>query len=492
MSISITNRLFLAILAAALLSVACMFVIMQWSIDRGFLNYVNTMEQTRLARLAERLEESYARQGSWEFLKDDRRGWRRLVADSFADVTPDFPERRVNREPPPPPHEEVGPPPGKFGPPPGLPPPGWGGPGFDMRVFLLDSGKQKIIGPPAIPVNMELKPLTCQNHRVGYLGLVPHKRLSDERQVRFLKEQNFALGLIGGMVLLLAAGVSLPLANRLVRPIRALAAATDRLAAGEFSVRLPVASADELGQLARDFNTLALTLGENEKARQQWVADISHELRTPLAILRGEIEALQDGVRQTTPESLRSLHGEVMRLSRLVDDLYQLSLSDLGALTYRKEELDLARLVTEALAPYRQECAARNIALSAHIPLQSVAVIFGDRERLRQLFANLLDNALKYTDAPGKIAVRLVCRAGEATVDIEDSPPGVASGDLERLFDRLYRVDSSRSRAAGGAGLGLSICRNIVEAHSGTIVARQSNLGGIWVRVTLPLAEGCR
>lgn len=472
MKIGIKYRLFLAILAAAGLAVVCMFVIMHWSIDRGFIRYVDSLEQTRLALLAERLEESYAERGSWDFLKNEPGQWRRLLAASMPEEeAPPGRQGAEGRRP--------------AGPPPHL------GRGFAVRVVLLDAGKTPVVGPAAIPGNMELKPLRHRDRVVGYLGLLPRRRLSDERQLRFLKEQKLALSLVAGMVVLLAAGLSLPLANRLVRPIRALAAATNRLAAGEFATRVPVASSDELGHLARDFNALALTLEKNEQARRQWVADISHELRTPLAILRGEIEALQDGVRQPTPDSIHSLHGEVLRLSRLVDDLYQLSLSDLGALTYRKEELDLADLLTAALASYRPEFAAKEIALKADIPRDTKPVLFGDPERLRQLFANLLDNALKYTDPGGALAVRLACRDHLATLDLEDSAPGVPDSELDKLFDRLYRVETSRSRTAGGAGLGLAICRNIVEAHAGTITAHPSPMGGVWIRTTLPLTGKC-
>jgi two-component system sensor histidine kinase BaeS len=252
---------------------------------------------------------------------------------------------------------------------------------------------------------------------------------------------------------------------------------------------VPETSDDELGRLARDFNTLALTLEKNEKARRQWVADISHELRTPLAVLRGEVEALQDGVRIPSPDTIRSLHGEVMRLNRLVDDLYQLSMTDLGALTYRKEDLNPAEPITDALAIYRAEFDRKGISIEEDIPRLESATVFGDQERLCQLFKNILDNSLKYTDEGGMLAVRLDCRDGKAVVDIEDSAPGVSEKDFERLFERLYRVEASRNRAAGGAGLGLAICRNIVEAHSGTIDARPSKLGGVWIRVTLPLAE---
>jgi two-component system sensor histidine kinase BaeS len=345
-----------------------------------------------------------------------------------------------------------------------------------------------VVGPAAIPVNMELKPLRHRDRVVGYLGLLPRRRLSDERQLRFLKEQKLALSLVAGMVVLLAAGLSLPLANRLVRPIRALAAATNRLAAGEFATRVPVASSDELGHLARDFNALALTLEKNEQARRQWMADISHELRTPLAVLRGEIEAIQDGVRQSSPAAIRSLHGEVMRLARLVDDLYQLSLSDLGALTYRKENLDLTEVLAEALDSFRPDFARKEIALRAELPAREEFPLFADRERLRQLFANLLGNTLKYTDPGGALEVRLEQRGGLATVHFRDTAPGVPEAELERLFDRLYRVEGSRSRASGGAGLGLAICRNIVLAHEGSIAALPSPLGGVWIKVELPLS----
>ena len=470
MKIGIKYRLFLAILAAAGLAVVCMFVIMHWSIDRGFIRYVDSLEQTRLALLAERLEESYAERGSWDFLKNEPGQWRRLLAASMPEEeAPPGRQGAEGRRPP--------------GPPPHL------GRGFAVRVVLLDAGKAPVVGPAAIPGNMELKPLRHRDRVVGYLGLLPRRRLSDERQLRFLKEQKLALSLVAGMVVLLASGLSLPLANRLVRPIRALAAATNRLAAGEFATRVPVASSDELGQLARDFNALALTLEKNEQARRQWVADISHELRTPLAILRGEIEALQDGVRQPTADSVLSLHGEVLRLSRLVDDLYQLSLSDLGALTYRKENLDLAEVLAEALDSFRPDFARKEIALRAELPAREEFPLFADRERLRQLFANLLGNALNYTDPGGALEVRLEQRGGLATAHFRDTAPGVPEAELERLFDRLYRVEGSRSRASGGAGLGLAICRNIVLAHEGSIAALPSPLGGVWIKVELPLSS---
>lgn len=480
MKIGIKQRLFLAMLAASFLSVISMFMVLQWSLDRGFLRYANSLEQSRLATLVETLEKSYAREGSWDFLKHAPGSWHSLIAASQADREPgsqasslaknasDRPENGDDRPPLPPRMER----------------------GFANRVFLLDAAKMPLIAAMDIPANAESRPLKQGETVIGYVGLLPHKRLSDERQLRFLKEQKTAFAIVAAIIIILAAGLSLPLSNRLIRPLRALAQANGRLAAGEYDIRLAVTSSDELGQLSRNFNSLALTLEKNELSRRQWVADISHELRTPLAILRGEIEALQDGIRQLTPEAINSLHHEAMRLSRLVDDLYQLSLSDLGALTYRKEETDLVPLLTAILATYKHEFSARNIDFTAGFPETKKVILFADTARLQQLFGNLLDNSLQYTDSGGKAVLTMACAAGFAEIVLEDSSPGVTAGDLQRLFDRLYRVETSRSRNSGGAGLGLAICSRIVEAHAGSIMAEQSLLGGVRIKVSLPLAEG--
>jgi two-component system sensor histidine kinase BaeS len=470
MNIGITQRIFLAILAAALLSVVSLVVIMQQSLDRGFLRYVNTLEQTRLTRLVVSLEKEYALKGSWESLRDDPGQWRRLLAESLPeDERAEEDGTRKSDHPPVPPHLLRG---------------------FHQRVLLLDAGRHPVITPGTTGNLPELRPLWGGSAVVGYLGLLPRKQLADEGQRRFLREQNTAFVLVGGIILLLAAGFSLLLSSRLIRPLRSLARATDSLAGGRYDTRVAVTSRDELGQLARDFNALAFSLEKNEQARRGWVADISHELRTPLAVLRGEIEALQDGIRPLNRGAVDSLHTEVLRLGGLVDDLYQLALADVGALTYRKETLDLARFLAELAGHYRDDFAAAGLTLTLGLPEGANATVFADPARLEQLFGNLLDNSRKYTDPGGRSEIRLSCASDRVTVEIEDSAPGVGGEDLEKLFDRLYRVEGSRSRADGGAGLGLAICRTIAEAHEGSIIASHSRLGGLLLRVELPLWGG--
>jgi len=270
-------------------------------------------------------------------------------------------------------------------------------------------------------------------------------------------------------------------------PVKNIARATHRLAAGEYATRVAVASRDEIGALSADFNRLAQTLERNEALRRAFVADISHELRTPLAVLRGELEAIEDGVRPLSAASLKSLQAEVDTLNKLVGHLYDLSLSDIGALTYRKVDVDLTDVLQNILSAYRARFAERGVSLHAELPDQPL-IVLADEARLRQLFHNVMENSLRYTDSGGTVKVACTRRQHTAQIDFQDSEPAVPEEALPRLFDRFYRVESSRNRASGGAGLGLAISRNIVEAHQGTIVAKASPLGGVWLAITLPLA----
>jgi two-component system sensor histidine kinase BaeS len=300
-------------------------------------------------------------------------------------------------------------------------------------------------------------------------------------------QQRHALYFAAIAILVVAAIAAATFARLLAAPIRELAQGTHALAAGRYDARITLAQRDELGRLADDFNTLAQTLERNREARKQWVADISHELRTPIAILRAELEALEDGVRTLDANAVSSLSAEVARLATLVDDLYELARSDAGALTYTKQSLDLGSLLEETVAAFRDRYAAAGLSLEL-IPGES-ATLLADGDRLHQLCSNLLENSLRYTDRDGQVRVALATSQGRVRVTVEDSAPGVPHEALSRLFDRLYRVDPSRSRDTGAAGLGLAICASIVKAHDGTISARHSPLGGVAIDVELPLQE---
>lgn len=475
MKIGITYRLFLSIFAATCVALLCMFLIMQWSINRGFLQYLSEMEEGKLNQISGNLEAAYAENRSWDFLRDDPRQWiKSLMAEIHKD---DVLSNRLNG----------------FGEKGDVStfPPSKGAHRSRVRFIVLDADKKTLLGNLSQAEDVHFKPIVHNNETVGYVGLLPPTQFLHPRQEEFLKQQKSALIFAVFGMLIVVVIFSFPLAKHFVNPIKTIAAATHDLASGKYAVRVPISSSDELGQLARDFNAMALTLEKNEKARRQWVADISHELRTPLAILRGEIEALIEGIRSTTPEAIRSLNAEVLRLHRLVEDLYQLAISDLGMLTYHKEDIDLAEVLEDSIESYRAEFIHKHVNLNTDISQGLEFTLFADRERLHQLFANLLDNSLKYTESGGVLFIRLVCHNGKAAIDFEDSTPGVPEEELDRLFDRLYRVEGSRSRSTGGAGLGLAICKNIVEAHAGTISVHPSPLGGVLIRVTIPVSGGC-
>ncbi len=492
MFISIRHKLFATLLAAVVTVVVGMFFLIHWSFDRGFLNYVNIVESKRLDSLATHLQEAYTDQGDWLFLQRNHRLWRQFLAASTPegpqqfDPLQDMPVARDGRS--------------------RRHPPGRGNgmwqerkaPDnfreemkhlFEFRVILLNADKKVVIGPRKFPANLKIIPLRYDSVAIGYLGHIPQKNLLSQHQLNFVRQQKKSFAIISLLIAALATLLAFPLASKLVRRMNALARGTHHLAAGKYDTRLEIGPADELGQLTQDFNSLALTLEKNEQGRRQWVADISHELRTPLAVLRGEIEALQDGVRQPTPEAIHSLHSEVMRLGRLVDDLFQLSLSDIGALTYRKETVDVAAILNQAAKSFESKFSESNIKLIIDIPPEREISLFGDPERLQQLFDNLLTNSLKYTDPNGSLSIDAQSAAGYAGIIFQDSGPSVPPADIDKLFERLYRVDNSRNRATGGAGLGLAICRNIVEAHGGAITAEPSPMGGVLIRIKLPLGE---
>jgi two-component system sensor histidine kinase BaeS len=477
MKLNVTQRVFLAILAANAIIVLCMFLIMQWSMDRGFLKYVNQLEQNRMGRLTEKLGRSYKSWGGWEFLKNNPDAIFPLLGETYAEdptqsaASPTAIDAKRDALNP-----AEAPTRRRFF-------------RLERRLVVQDAAHNTVFGI-GNPADIEIfKPISIKGEVVGYMGLLPNKILSDMHQLKFVKEQKLVFALIALLMLFVAVAISLPLARLLVRPLKKLAAATGHLSSGRYDVRVPVDTDDEFGHLARDFNALALSLDKNEKARRQFVADISHELRTPLAILEGEIEAIQDGIQDLSLESISSLQAEVFRINRLVDDLYQLALSDVGALVYRKSDVNLTEVLSDSVDRARPKLAEKSLKITLSVP-QKPVIAFADAKRLTQLFDNLLDNSQKYTDSTGMLDIKLEVGYGAATIDIADSGPGVTEEERKKLFDRLYRVEGSRNRATGGAGLGLAICRNIVEAHEGSIEALHSPLGGVLLRITVPLSKG--
>jgi two-component system sensor histidine kinase BaeS len=483
MRFGITSKLFATILVTNVAIAVAFGAAMQYSVNRGFRDYVEEREMRRLQQLAAAFTIAYAQHRNWDFVRESEDEWRRLRGS-------DRPTRvRRGGEPPassPAPDRLPTRPDDPFDP---RRSDGERQRGAPLPLTLLDAQRKIVRGSALRPSGPALSvPVMIDGAAVGFVAVPELPYGGDDDQ--FLRQQLRMSWIIGGVAILLAAGVSVLLARGFLAPIRRLARATHRLAAGDYAQRISVDRRDELGQLVDDFNAMAATLARAETARRSFLADVSHELRTPLAILRGELEALQDGVRSLSPEALKSLQAEVGALAALVDDLHELADADIGRAQYERRDVDIAGLLRATLYAFRERFAARALDVdTTGVPAERVVVV-GDARRLTQLFNNLFENTLRYTDEGGRIEVGLQTPNDDVELDVRDSAPGVAEHLLPRLFERLFRVEASRNRALGGRGLGLALCRSIVEMHGGDIRASASALGGLRIVVRLPRA-GC-
>ena len=299
---------------------------------------------------------------------------------------------------------------------------------------------------------------------------------------------------------LLAALAAALFSRRITRPVARLAAATERMAAGDYAARVKVDAPDELRHLGESFNGMAAALEADvtqlrrqEQLRRELVANVSHELATPLTAIQGFTEALLDGV-VTDPaereETTRLIAREAARLQRLVAQLRQVARYEAGAESLQAAPLALPTLADETLAVLAPELERKALSITTDFPAD-LPPVRADGDRLTEILLNLLDNAIRHTPKGGRIAVaaQRTADGGFVRVSVGDSGPGIAAQERERVFDRFYRADPSRAAATGGTGLGLAIARALVEAHGGTVAVDESAEGGASFSFTLPIAE---
>ena len=428
----------------------------------NFKSYIHEVELERLESLVPELQATYRARDGWDGISGEPEHWRRVMR-----IGPDT-------LPPPPPRAST---------PAGTPPPQGGPP----DILLTDDQGHAIVGSPRPEDQQRLVPIEVDGRIVGWLGLQRREHFRSGPPSVMLRRQARHLYLLGGGVIALTALIAFLFSRHLLRPIQALARGTRELADRNFKVRIEPATRDELGQLADNFNAMAQTLETYEKIRCQWLTDISHELRTPLSVLRGEIEALQDGVRDPSPRNLASLHAEVQRISKLVEDLHLLSLADSDRIFLNKQTIQPGSVLASVVESYQTRLAERRIEVELRLDEIGEIRIQGDADRLGQVFTNILENACRYVGSPGLLKISGQREDRYMTLRFLDSGPGVPDKALPHLFDRLYRVDDSRSRDSGGSGLGLAICRHFVENHDGEIWAEHSPMGGVTIGIRLPL-----
>jgi two-component system sensor histidine kinase BaeS len=478
------SKILLAQVVAVALALIVVTVITRASLNRGFKEFLERQEATVLQTLAPVLTEFYEANESWDSLRNSPQNWQRiwrLTRSQQGAAQAGGPRQhrgRLRNEPPTPP-----------GPPPGSQPLRWMGPPERVmlreRLFLLAQDHSRIAGAKTnVLEGISLEAIEFDGQVVGWIGFSPMGTVLPPDAEHFLDRQIRITGVSLALALVVAAALAFLLARNVSRPVRKLGETVRNLSRGEYQARASVETRDEIGGLAEHVNQLAGTLEKNRTARQRWMADIAHELRTPVTILKGEIEALADGVRQADDRMLVSLRDEADQLSTLIDDLQTLALSDAGALNIKKASVDFSYLVCQCVDSFRDRLAARQITIDLQVAEE--VILSADQPRLRQLLHNLLENSSRYVNEAGQVRVSLTQNQAGAVLVLEDSGPGLENEQVERLFERFFRVESSRSRSSGGTGLGLSICKNIVEAHGGSIQAAHSVMGGLKIRIILP------
>ncbi len=449
---SLTFKLVIAFLLVSLVGTA---------VTAGYVAYITTdrfsryvAEQSRL-RTAERWADYYRITGSWEGVREAM------------------------------PMEELSPPGGM--PMPNMP---------MASVALADRQGRIVVAGAGFALDQKVPahllraatPITVNGQVVGYMLHMNIRIRPDAPRLNFLMGfyRVLAVGSLVATAVALMLGVFL--ARSLTRPLRELTAATQAMARGELAQQIPVRSSDELGELAASFNRMSAELVRAQEARRQMTADIAHELRTPLSLILGHAEALADGVLPPTPQTFAIIYDEAQRLTRLVDDLRTLSLSEAGELALQIAPLRPEEIVERAAAAHQPQAAARRVEIVTDVA-PDLPDVEGDFDRVAQVLDNLLANALRLSPEGSTVALRAEAFGRFVRFSVRDQGPGLAPEDQQRVFDRFYRTDRSRSRDLGGSGLGLAIARQLILLQKGEIGV-ESTLGeGATFWFTLPVHQ---
>jgi signal transduction histidine kinase len=451
---SISSKLILAFLSIGIISVAIIFVPAIWNTKAEFIRFLSDQNQSDIVT---RLSNYHSQYRSWN-------GVERILM--------------LER---------------------GEPGPGRGGPQPNQRYpFTLTTENGIVIVPNQTYRRGEHVPqsdlekgisITEDGQVIGVLVPIPMPFEGRPREVEFIERTTRILlysALIGAVIALL---LGIFLSRTLTRPIRELTQATHAVSEGNLSHQVPVRSNDELGELAQAFNKMSAELLRSMNTRKQMTADVAHELRTPLSLILGHAEGVHDGVLQPTRENFEIIREEAVRLEHLVNDLRTLSLADAGELAIQLQTIEPGRLLQEVASVYQFQAQRKNITLDLDVasPLSPIEV---DPGRMTQVLTNILDNAVRYTPESGQIVISAKEAKEQIEIAIQDSGPGLKADDLDLIFERFYRTDSSRHREDGGSGLGLAIARSIVQAHGGQLSASTETGKGLKVIITLPVKAG--
>jgi signal transduction histidine kinase len=294
--------------------------------------------------------------------------------------------------------------------------------------------------------------------------------------------------MVSGALLLLTTIIGILLMRRMVNPLSEVIAAAESVSSGNLKTRIKTNhSQSDLAALATHFNRMTETLERNDTERRAMLADIAHELRTPLSVLRGRLEGIMDGVYSPNESNIAQALEETYMLERLVEDLRLLTLAESRQLHFELNDTRLADLLQKVVSLFQPQANGKHVTLELS-PVPQDLMLHIDAQRLEQVIGNLIGNSLRHVPAGGKVVLGSQKAEGEVVLTVSDTGPGVPEEELPFIFDRFWRSEKSRARVTGGAGLGLAICKNLVEAQGGSITARNRTEGGLEVTIRFPVA----
>ena len=302
----------------------------------------------------------------------------------------------------------------------------------------------------------------------------------------FVSSVNHSTWLAGGIAAIVALLLGSILFFQIVSPIQKLTTAAQKIASGDLKQRITTQSQDEIGTLATTFNQMADSLAKHEELRRNMIADVAHELRTPLTVIQGNLEAMLDGVLPTSPQEIATIRDEAALLTRLVADLRLLSLAESGQLKLERVRTNIAELTTHAVEPFHLQAQSSQVELKLELA-SNLPQVEVDTDRITQVIRNLLSNALRHTPEGGQVTIS--CERDtphQVVITVSDTGEGISPADLPFVFDRFYRADKSRSRISGGSGIGLTIVKQLVEAHGGTVWVENQPPRGTTFGFSLP------
>ncbi|MHB8085354.1 MAG: ATP-binding protein [Dehalococcoidia bacterium] len=373
--------------------------------------------------------------------------------------------------------------------------PGSSGPGplpsLTSQPDSVGRGPLSSLGLSPGPSQAQISPsIESSQTVVGYLYLAPTAQSEISlAALQFMYNEigrYFVLGAI--LAVIVAILLTIAISRPVLAPIRALTLAAQKLGKGDFAQRVKIADKSEIGELATTFNSMAHDLQRDEQLRKDMIADIAHELRSPLTNVRGYLEAIRDDVMKPDKGTVNSIYDETMLLSRLIDDLQELSLAETGEMKLYYQIEDVSALIDQAVAAVRARATDKGLSIATELDAGLPPVNI-DFLRIKQVLLNLLQNAIVHTPAGGSVTIGAARKDGMVEISVTDTGEGIPAEELDNIFERFHRVDKSRSRHTGGTGLGLTIAKSLVEAHKGTIGVQSEPGKGSRFSFTLPVAE---